>query len=583
MSNTRKPSAQGPNTSADKTGSETTDQAFSAKPSIIEAEPLEATRDQLDPMTDRQRDHLLLIRAGEARGDEIDELYHECALEVVDEEHERSRAHTYDRESDYCNDEHDHEDDHDHDDFDESAYLAKVNALLHELYPTATQQSLDLEGVTPEPLYHDHLHKHYTTSTLAPALLTTDPVEYSEVYKRLSQCADNVSIVNGKVYHHSRCNLRICPLCSAIKARKLAHKLKRIIRSDEATFRLAASDNNPLQAHKRRVHAICLGLNLGKRCHLHQIQDYVQALNSTWQSFYKSKPVDRFVEGFYRVTEAALEPSGETLNAHTHIHATIFVDASEGGLTLEEALSYAKDTLIPIWVNRARKTIKKLKLDTTIMVSGQEVFPLKAQNRGELGGWLTYCTKGVVAHEAEKLRKEKGLSVGQHADAWIALGNQLKHQRLVSDGGIFKESRQAYERAEELKKLDRVTEEAIDDELHEQSALPRARRKRDERPPRVTHIWSHACSRWKKVEEYDHDLDCSPESFLRGFQLRQDRETAFAIIQEMKDHQRRVIDQDLITNAEDKEAENRWRMAYWVATGKAPPKHPKSRAKEPTS
>lgn len=618
MSNTRKPSAQGPSTSVDDNSSEhpnaTTEHGFSAKPSTTDTEPSEATHGQPEPTADAQRSHLNIIK-----------WTHHESERTHNAKRGFTQAHNDERESDYCNDEHDdhdecgdepHDEDEDHGrrfsplerakqilrkhghgldhehtddddrdgyDFDESSYHTKVNSLLHELYPTATQQSLDLEGVTPQPLYHDHLHKLYITTTLAPALYATDPIKYTEVFKKLSQCADNVSIVNGKVYHHSRCNMRICPLCSAIKARKLAHKLKRIIRSNEATFRLSASDDNPLQAHKQRVHALCLGFNLGKRCHLHEIRDYVKALNATWQSFYKSKPVDRFVEGFYRAIEVALEPTSETLNAHVHIHATILVDASEGGLTLEEALSYAEDTLIPIWVNRARKTIKDLGLNTTIKAVGQKAFPLQAQNIGELGDWLAYCAKGAIAPEAVKLRREKALlSVGQHADAWIALGSQLKHQRLVSDGGLFKESRRAVERAEELKRLDQAVE-AIIDESRELSAPTQAKRKRDERPPRITHMWSHPCGRWKKADEYHHELDCTPEALLRGFQLKHDRDTIFATIQEMRDHQRRVVDHDLLMNAEDQEAENRWRMAYWLATGKAPPKSSKRKEKDEAS
>lgn len=546
------------------------EQRFSGTPAIIEAEPLEATQDQREPMTDRQRAHLLFIRMGEERGAENNEIYHDCALEAIDELH---------RDKHHASPTPDHIDDHHvDDDFDlELSRLDRAQTLMTQLYPDITQQTLELDGVTPQALLHDHLFKLYTTNTLAPALLATDHIEHADLYKRLSQCADGVTIrEDNSVYHHNRCNMRICPLCSSINARKLIAKLKNVVRSDTATFRLASSDDNPLEAHKRKVHALCLGFNLGTRCHLYEIRDYIKALNATWKSFYTSRRVEQFIEGFYRATEVALEPSEETLSAHVHLHITILVDASS--VTLEEALDYANETLIPIWVNRARKTIKRLKLNAQISRSGQSAFPLNAQNMGELIGWLSYCAKGTIPSEANKLRKLKRLSVAQHADAWRALDSQLKHQRLTSDGGVFAESRQAYERAEELRKLDRVIDEA-----DEPSTPSRAKHKREAAPPRITHLWTHTGSHWKSINEYDHELECSPEALLRGLQFHHGRDKVFTLIREIKEHQRRVIEDQELRDAADKQADDRWRMAYWMSTGKAPPKASKQKRKDGVS
>jgi len=442
------------------------------------------------------------------------------------------------------------------------------------------QQSFELEGVTPEPLLFDYVHKLYSTNTLAPALLAAQPVDHLETYRKLSQCADNVTVKpDGSVYHHARCNLRICPLCSAITARKRQARAKAVIRSKEALFRLAGSDDNPSQAHKLKTHAICLGLNLGQRCELYEIREYVKALNATWTKFYKVKAVRDFVAGYHRVAEVALEASEATMSAHAHFHITLLIDASDPKLTLESALTYAESTLIPIWVNKAREVIKSRKLDTVIKATGQKAFPLDAQNMGELGAWLSYCLKGVVNHEANKLRKTPELTPAQHADAWLALGSQLKHQHLISDGGLFKESRQAYDRAEELRKLDREAREAEADQVPSSTF----RMKRMKRPPKVTHRWSHPSSRWKRAEEYDPDLDCDPEALLRGLYLRVDRDKLFAIIREMRLSQKRAIDEAQLIRAKDEASEDRWKIAYWLSTGKRPPKSPKDRGKRQAS
>ena len=198
---------------------------------------------------------------------------------------------------------------------------------------------------------------------------------------------------------------------------------------------------------------------------------------------------------------------------------------------------------------------------------------------GELIGWLSYCAKGTIPSEANKLRKLKGLSVAQHADAWRALDSQLKHQRLTSDGGLFAESRQAYERAEELRRLDKVIDDLID-EADEPSAPSRAKHKREAAPPRITHLWTHTGSHWKSINEYDHELECSPEALLRGLQFRHGRDKVFTLIREMKEHQRRVIEDQELRDAADKQADDRWRMAYWMSTGKAPPKAPKQKRKD---
>jgi len=442
------------------------------------------------------------------------------------------------------------------------------------------QQSLELEGVTPDSLLFDHVHKLYSTNTLAPALLAAQPIDHLETYRKLSQCADNITIKpDGSVYHHARCNLRICPLCSAITARKRQSRTKDIIRSKHALFRLAGSDSNPSQAHKLKTHAICLGLNLGQRCELHEIREYVKALNATWTKFYKVQVVKDFVAGYHRVAEVALESSGATMSAHAHFHITLLIDASDPKLTLENALTYAESTLIPIWINKAREVIKSRKLDTTIKATGQKAFPLDAQDMGELGAWLSYCLKGVVNHEADKLRRAPELTPAQHADAWLALGSQLKHQHLISDGGLFKESRQAYDRAEELRKLDQEAHQAKADLMS--PSTPKL--KRMSRPPKVTHRWSHPSSRWKRSEEYDPDLDCDPEALLRGLYLHVDRDKLFSIIREMRLSQRRAINEAQLIRAKDKAFENRWKVAYWLSTGKRPPEPPRGREKHQAS
>lgn len=443
------------------------------------------------------------------------------------------------------------------------------------------QQPLDLKGVTPEPLLIEHLHKLYGTNTLAPALLASQPVEHLETYRKLSQCADNITIKDdGSIHHHSRCNLRICPTCDHINARKRQGEMTKLLKSRERTFRLMSEDDDPTKAHKRRVYAAYIGLNVGERCHLYDTGAHATALIKAWGKLTQATKWKRMIAGFHRATEITLKAEGATMSAHPHIHATILIDASDPKVTLRSAVAHAKGALLKEWLKITAKVARKHKLDLIVDKNALELAPLNSQTEADLIGFVSYCCKGTVAPQANYMRKHhRDLTTAQHADTWLALYRQIERIRLFSMGGEFSETKRAHKRAEELRKLDRELRRDKDEIDVPRSLKPH----RDRRPPEVTHRWSHPSSRWKPVDEYDHELDCSPEALLRGLYLEIDRDKLITTIDRMRDSQRRVIDEAQANRARDEESENRWKIAYWLGTGKAPPKPSKRGGKRKIS
>lgn len=448
---------------------------------------------------------------------------------------------------------------------DDNSQADSRHSLIERVYPEI-QKELNLQGITPTALLHDHLHKYYSTRTLAPALLATDPTTHSDTFLKLMSCSDNVTISStGQVYHHNRCNLRICPLCSSINAKQRAQKLKAVINSPDATFRLADTDNDFRASHKQRVVALALTLTLGTRCNTHEIRKHIQALNETWRRFIRSLPVARTISGYFKGVEVALEPRHDTISIHPHLHITALVNADK--LSVDEAANHLK-TLLPIWVNRARKVIAKLDLKTETKLAGQEVKPITEQTIEQLEGWLKYCSKGSITHASNKLRQLRDLEPERHADTWIELGSQLKNLRLTSDGGLLKESRLAYEetKAARQAQVDQIDSTHTIRRIDHNDSSTWSRHK-----PRVTHRWSHPESRWKAKDEYSTNLDCSPIALLqRGLLLTLGRNQLFKLWQQLVYRQNEAINIDLRRDEQTEQDKQRISMAYWVATGKAP-------------
>lgn len=103
------------------------------------------------------------------------------------------------------------------------------------------------------------------------------------------------------------CRLRLCPICSARKAKKMAWALSQVMNSVEADY-----------------HARFLFLTLTvKNCKPQNLSSTLDALARGWRDFHRLKPFANAVHGWFRAIEITRNAEHNTY--HPHIHAILAV------------------------------------------------------------------------------------------------------------------------------------------------------------------------------------------------------------------------------------------------------------------
>lgn len=102
------------------------------------------------------------------------------------------------------------------------------------------------------------------------------------------------------------CNLRLCPLCTARRARSAAHRLSKVM--DQV---------------QREHHCQFIFLTLTiKNCEGHELSDRLKLITKAWDRFQRHRPIQRAVKGWFRALEITRKGKGY----HPHIHAILAVE-----------------------------------------------------------------------------------------------------------------------------------------------------------------------------------------------------------------------------------------------------------------
>lgn len=133
-----------------------------------------------------------------------------------------------------------------------------------------------------------------------------------------------------RLYRFNACQLRLCPICSARKARIMAIRLMRVLKQVQETH--------------AGTQLIFLTLTL-KSCSGADLRRTLDLLTKAWHKLVRRRPFDRAVIGWFRAIEITYNP--KTGLYHPHIHAPLVVDddyfRSASGLYLEH------DRLVSMW------------------------------------------------------------------------------------------------------------------------------------------------------------------------------------------------------------------------------------------
>lgn len=133
-----------------------------------------------------------------------------------------------------------------------------------------------------------------------------------------------------RLQRFNACQLRLCPICSARKARIMAIRLMRVLKQVQETH--------------ADTQLIFLTLTL-KSCTGAELRRTLDLLTTAWHKLVRRRPFDRAIRGWFRAIEITYNP--KTGLYHPHIHAPLVVEddyfRAASGLYLEH------DRLVRMW------------------------------------------------------------------------------------------------------------------------------------------------------------------------------------------------------------------------------------------
>ena len=199
------------------------------------------------------------------------------------------------------------------------------------------------------------------------------------------------------------CKLRLCPLCTARRARKNALKLSQVMNEVET---------------KDGVQFLFLTLTVDS-CEGEQLGDTLGQLTKAWDRLVRQRPVARACKGWYRAIEITHGEAGY----HPHIHAIIAVDPSyfqrKSGLYITQAE----------WVRRWQMALK---------VTYKPIVHIQKTKDGKGGMGAALEAAKYATKDSEYIRPD--LDEKEGAKLVVDYTMALHGRRLVAFGGCMKEA-----------------------------------------------------------------------------------------------------------------------------------------------
>nr|CRY96324.1 hypothetical protein [uncultured prokaryote] len=231
------------------------------------------------------------------------------------------------------------------------------------------------------------------------------------------------------------CQLRLCPMCIARRARRNALQLSRVL-------------NMAQEEHDCRYLFLTLTI---RNVEGPELSAALTELSAAWQRFLDQRQIRRTIKGWFRAIEITRKNKGY----HPHIHAILAVDADYFSRSSRQSGKYLNQSeLIDRWQ-------KALRVDYKPSVRIQVARGKKAED-----GTAIACAGGQAALEAAKYSVKDGDYIDPELPEKVAVDvlrtytEALRRRRLTAFGGILKDAARALD-ADDLDGGDLVK---VDDE-----------------------------------------------------------------------------------------------------------------------
>lgn len=221
------------------------------------------------------------------------------------------------------------------------------------------------------------------------------------------------------------CQLRLCPLCTARRARKAAWNLSQIM--------------NKVQADHDGTSYIFLTLTV-KNCDGAHLPEALSLLSLGWQRLQEQRAVERAWSGWFRAVEITRRGRGY----HPHIHAIIAV--TQDYFDRSKGLYLTHDDLVTRWQKALRVDYKpSVRVSKT---KGKGDHPDVDKDRAAALEAAKYATKSDEYVDPK-------LSMEMAAEIVTDYTKALHHRRLTAFGGWMKEAARVLN-AEDVKDNDLI-------------------------------------------------------------------------------------------------------------------------------
>lgn len=271
---------------------------------------------------------------------------------------------------------------------------------------------------------------------------------YPEYAERARTCATWLQYVETpgvgkKLVAVNFCQLRICPMCIARRARKSAWKLSQVLNMVEAE-------------HGAKYLFLTLTM---KNVPGDQLGDALGQLTKAWERFQGQRQIERSVKGWFR----AIEITRSGRNYHPHLHAILAVEPDYFSRESRKSGKYLNQSdLIDRWQKALRVDYRpSVRIQTT---------------KGKAGaGEAVQSAGGRAAIEAAKYAVkdedyiDPKLSDDQAVEILKDYTNALHRRRLTAFGGWMKEAARALgaEDMEDDKDLVHVDDDPLREDVAE--------------------------------------------------------------------------------------------------------------------
>ncbi len=240
---------------------------------------------------------------------------------------------------------------------------------------------------------------------------------YEEYVKRARECSTYLqynAMGDGRKTLQSAnfCNLRLCPLCTARRARKAAYQLSQIMN-------LVQAEHGARYLFLTLTVKNVLGPELG---------DALKALTASWFRLVRHRQVVRSVPGWYRAVE--ITRNADDGSYHPHIHAVLAVLPEYFRRSSDLYISHAE------WVRRWRQAAR-LDYDPSVRIQcATDDGSVDLRGRKLVLEAAKYATKSSDYID-------KRLDLETAAQVVRCYTEALWHRRMIAYGGWMKDAARA--------------------------------------------------------------------------------------------------------------------------------------------